>query len=258
VKLRFIAALTALSVNATAGFAADLPFKTARPVAPIAYSWSGCYIGGQAGYTFGAQSDQSSFFELGPRTVNPQQSETASSWMVGGQVGCNYQFSSHAVIGTETEAWYQDLKATTAPIALTAPGEFRNMSFSNHVAVASSVRVGYAFDRLLVFGKVGAAFASFKHYGFNSFGNLVPVDIYSTGNNVSIGLLLGAGLEYAITNELSIKGEYDYIDYGTVNHSYSVFQDVGTPIASLLRGSSNTHERQQLVKIGLNYRLFGL
>ena len=37
-KLRFIAALTALSVNATAGFAADLPFKTARPIAPMAYS----------------------------------------------------------------------------------------------------------------------------------------------------------------------------------------------------------------------------
>jgi outer membrane immunogenic protein len=259
-KLRLIAALTVLSVNATAGYAADVALK-ARPVAPVAYSWSGCYVGAQAGYAFDARSDQSNFFERAPGIlVNPQQSETANSWMAGAQGGCNYQFSNRAVIGVETEAWYQDLKATTSPIRLpNSPGEFRNMSFSNHVAVATSIRVGYGADRMLYYAKFGAAFASFKHTGFNSFADFVPLDLYVTGNNFSIGLLAGAGIEYAITNELSIKAEYNYIDFGKVNHPLTVFQSIATPgVEPTLRGNSITTEREQVIKIGLNYRLFAL
>jgi outer membrane immunogenic protein len=83
-----------------------------------------------------------------------------------------------------------------------------------------------------------------------------PIDVISNGNNVSVGLLLGGGLEYAITNRISIKGEYNYIDFGNVNHSQTTILDVGTPIATTVYGNTNTREREQIVKVGMNYRLF--
>jgi outer membrane immunogenic protein len=168
-KLHLITALTALSVNVAAGFAADLPLKAPRAAPlPAAYSWTDCYVGIHAGYAFDATSDQSTVITIptpgGPVTVNPTNSEKASGAMAGGQVGCNYQFSN-VVIGSETEVWYQDLTGTSAPIPIPAPGEYNTIFFSNHIAAASSARVGYAFDRVLVYGKAGAAFATFKHYG---------------------------------------------------------------------------------------------
>jgi len=69
--LPIVAALTAFAAAAPAR-AADLPLK-APAAAAVAYSWTGFYIGGQAGYGFGHNSSSFSGFDPGdtPPSVHP-------------------------------------------------------------------------------------------------------------------------------------------------------------------------------------------
>ena len=105
-------------------------------------------------------------------------------------------------------------------------------------------RAGYAFDRVLVFGKVGVAWA---HYAFTEtvrgYGNYTD-----TGSGDYSGLLLGLGLEYAIDLHWSVKGEYDYVDYGgkaiplyTVGGGYDY--------------TANIRNIENIVKAAVNFRL---
>src|SRR5688572_33194239 len=77
--------------------AADMPTKAPpRPVAvPPAFSWSGCYIGGNVGWGWGDTNGTL----LDPLFFGPGQIEV-DGWLAGGQVVCNYQFAaSPFVIG---------------------------------------------------------------------------------------------------------------------------------------------------------------
>ena len=78
-------------------FGADLP--RAQPVtkAPVVvpspvFSWTGFYIGGNAGYGWGTGKDASDLFGLEPQ-----------GWFGGGQAGFNYQFDNSIVAGIETD-----------------------------------------------------------------------------------------------------------------------------------------------------------
>src|SRR5215510_6582105 len=81
--------------------AADLPPAPAPYKAPVVapmpvYTWSGCYIGGNAG---GAWERASHTFDNGAGLVEAF-SYNPSSWIAGGQVGCQYQWSN-VVLGIE-------------------------------------------------------------------------------------------------------------------------------------------------------------
>jgi outer membrane immunogenic protein len=67
-------------------------------------------------------------------------------------------------------------------------------------------------------------------------------------NKTVPGLLLGAGWEYAFSNNWSVKAEYNYINYASHNLAY--------PSASATIQSFAVHDTKHIVKIGVNY-LFG-
>ena len=101
-KLMSGAALVALMM-ATPAFAADLAVKAA-PVAPILFSWTGCYVGGHVG---GAVSED--------RTTNRFGGSVgySSAGFVGdGQVGCDYQFATSWVAGLEVRTGWSSLDKT--------------------------------------------------------------------------------------------------------------------------------------------------
>ena len=83
------AATTAICLGTAA--AADLPLVKAPPVAPVAYapgaiySWTGFYIGGQAGAGFG-RSSWSDPFNGTNNAFN-----SGAGFLGGGQIGANYQ-----------------------------------------------------------------------------------------------------------------------------------------------------------------------
>src|SRR5262249_16920266 len=104
-------------------------------------------------------------------------------------------------------------------------------------------RVGWALDRLLVYGKGGIAWAN-DHYNWDSATALLPA---LAGNETRWGWMIGAGVEYAFLDSWSGKIEYNYLDFGTRAPNF-------TSADGLTFVAVNVRERISLVKLGINYR----
>jgi len=225
-------AATALCVGAAA--AADLPQPPPRtPVAPIAYAppvynWSGFYIGGHVGGGYESSSWTDPFSGAND-TFNK------TGFLGGAQVGANYQFNAF-VIGLEGDfSWTGS--------GLNGSGtDFLGDTINTKVDWTSTVtgRIGAAFDRLLVYGKGGVAFAEDDSSLTDLGGNTASTNFMRTGWTV------GAGLEYGLTENWSAKIEYDYLGFGsqTVNLS--------TPLLPTYSSSADLNVQE--VKAGLNFR----
>ena len=228
---------------------ADLPSKKSPAIAPVAvvpaFSWTGCYVGLQAGATFGRVSGFDGTSGFNPAKVNTRGFEG------GGQAGCNYQMGQF-VIGGEGDLWASSSRGsapvTQATIIITGPGPaapVRAIARSltgkakNNFAGALSVRGGFAIDHTLLFAKVGVAFADYKYTitdGFN----------FVNGSSNRAGLLLGVGVEQAIDAHWSVKLEYDNLQFGKHNTAFTGSTSKG--FVATIRDSEN------LVKLGVNYR----
>src|ERR1700732_5524611 len=91
--------------------AADLPVKSEVPYVPPRFSWTSCYVGGHLGggratkdMTDPVQLVQDSFLGAGSLTGITTVSTTPTGAVIGGQIGCDYQFASNVVIGIEGSA----------------------------------------------------------------------------------------------------------------------------------------------------------
>ena len=104
-------------------------------------------------------------------------------------------------------------------------------------------RVGAAFDRLLVYGKGGVAFAQDQNGFTDLFGNSAGATSTRTGWTA------GAGLEYGITKNISAKVEYDYLGFGSQTLNFT------TPTTPLYSTKANLNVQE--VKAGLNFRFGG-
>src|ERR1051325_721001 len=125
------------TLAALPAFAADIPVRipTKGPVmvAP-ASNWSGCYIGANAGATWGRSDttwtgiiESPTAFAAGAATVIPAAANARlgnTGFVGGGQIGCNYQNGS-LVLGVEADAQYTGLDVTRSALvpggAHTAP-----------------------------------------------------------------------------------------------------------------------------------------
>jgi outer membrane immunogenic protein len=230
-----LAASTAVSVYSAA--AADLPVRKAPPpVAPVAsapaaiYNWTGFYVGGQLGAGF-SHSRWSDPFNGAHNTFN-----SGAGFIGGAQLGGNVQFNM-LVLGIEGDFTWTGLKGS----GIDSIGN----AISTNVDWTSTVtgRAGVAFDRVLLYGKGGVAFAQDKN-GFT--------DIFGNGANTTLtrtGWTAGAGIEYGITRNLSAKIEYDYLGFGSQALNFT------TPTTPLY--TSNAALNVQEIKAGLNFRFGG-
>ncbi|RDJ25286.1 porin family protein [Bosea caraganae] len=218
-----VAALGILAAGAAS--AADLPSRkgpVAAPYYPPAFTWTGFYIGANAGYAWG-QVDSSA---LG--TLNSF--DDPDGFVGGGQVGYNYQIGQW-VLGVEADFQGADLKAT-------ASDPFFGLRASNELNWFGTVRgrVGYAFDRFLPYVTGGFAYGNVK--------NKISGPGFSVSDdNTQYGWTLGGGLEYAFTNNLTVKAEYLYVDLD----KESIVVPGGT-----FTGSVGT--KFSVARVGLNYK----
>jgi outer membrane immunogenic protein len=226
-----------LALSAGAAFASDLPTHKAPPPPPPppVFSWTGCYVGLHAGGDFG-HSDWKfqSGYEVGMNTEGA---------IGGGQVGCNYQMNNNFVVGGEAEIWGSGLAGSTSMPVPDSEGIY-NFKTRSDFAGDVALRGGYAVDRLLLFGKVGVAMAEYQY-------RITDSDVgFLTGswsaNATHTGLLLGLGVEYALDMHWSIKGEYDYIDWGDGSSTFT--GSSGGP------GNTSFKNEENILKAGVNYR----
>jgi outer membrane immunogenic protein len=66
-------------------------------------------------------------------------------------------------------------------------------------------------------------------------------------------LRVGGGAEYAFADNWSLKGEYLYMDFGTYSYSSPLIAATA-PFGPGYSWSSSVREREQLVRVGLNYK----
>jgi len=209
--------------------AADLPAKAPMYKAPVAYSWTGLYVGGHVGSAWNTGE-----WRLAPGLGNVG-SGTAPGFIGGAQIGVNYQIDA-VVLGFESDVSWADLSGETCSLQ----GALNCNSKSDRLGTIAG-RFGIAVDRTLVYFKSGAAWGHHTHV-VTLLGAPVPEDRLSSSK---WGLMAGAGIEYVVMRNWSAKLEYDFIDLGTsrfdVNFGFSP-------------GSADIKQRIQTVKFGLNYK----
>jgi opacity protein-like surface antigen len=234
------------------------------PPAPVvaAVNWTGFYVGGTAGTTWGRVEE----VPLDPTldSVTPH----IRGVLAGGEAGFNYQFGSF-VVGIEGNFDWSNAKgATSCP---------NNFFFTCESKLDSlwmvTGRLGYAVDRSLFYVKGGYAAADVTLrdvYNPDSQAILlafvplgVPVPCPSApiasvfgpatvsgcpvdrGKGTLSGWTIGAGFEFALTQYWSAKAEYMY---------YNLTGDIAQPAV----GAQDVEVNGQLVRVGVNYRFSGL
>ncbi len=233
----------AASLLATSAIAADLPRRNAAiapaPVYSVpVFTWTGFYIGGQAGYVWGSDKIREVTTATGlPTGINRNLSP---SGVAGGlHAGYNYQINQ-LVLGVEGDIEATSVKRRVVgyPVVATA-----SVNTKEQWQGSLRARVGYAFDRAMIYGTGGVAFADWKHTYTD---NAVP--FARTFSNTRTGWTLGAGLEYAITNNWTARAEYRYTDFG---RSTNVLP---AALAGTFTGMSYRHrENDSAVRIGVSY-----
>jgi opacity protein-like surface antigen len=133
-----------------------------------------------------------------------------TGYMLGGQIGCDYQFAPTWVVGIQGAASGGNISKTTnffVPSIPASPGITDTASFKSTTDFLASVtgRIGYAWDRWMVYGKGGVAIVGDRYHADDVQG----LYIFDATEN-RIGWTAGAGVEWAFDPLWSVKLEYDY------------------------------------------------
>ncbi len=230
--------------------AADLPTRQPPPVLPPppAWSWTGVYIGVDGGY--GGDRIRSRAFDSGTG-VSAQTSASSSGFLAGGQVGFNYQFpTSNFVLGLEADAQGSWIKSEyIASVAAGAAAAGLDAGTKVDWFGTARGRAGYAFGQVMPYITGGFAYGEMKSFasGVAGFGGLGGAVGTFSRTHEPTGWTIGAGLEYALTHNVTFKTEYLYVDLGR-NSVFTLPDGVGG-IASLSERTTFN-----VVRAGLNYK----
>jgi outer membrane immunogenic protein len=192
---RIAPALAALAMAAPA-IAGDLPSVKDAPLPPpvFAYDWTGVYVGADLG---GAWAQGKYSLGVYNNTRN------GSSIMGGAFVGYNRQIGSF-VLGVQGDV--QGLGIDTNGLVF---------GYKQNLLAALNGRLGFAFDRVLVYAIGGVAFSDTK-----------VLNVAGTYSDANVGYDVGGGLEYAFLPNWTVRGEYRYYNFGTFNGTYTAIAPV--------------------------------
>lgn len=223
-------AAAALGIMSTAAFSADLIIEEPE-IAPVVVShdWSGGYIGLFAGYGWGetVHADQIPLPEAstGPLAID--------GWQVGLTAGANMQMDAF-VLGIEGDVAWANISGSHGPAVFetfncgTGPCETE----VNWLATLRG-RIGFAADTFMPYLTAGLAVGGVDAR--------IPNDPnLQFGEHTQFGWTAGAGVEVALDDNWSVKGEYLYTDLG--EWFYDESQDEFSATATF-----------STVKLGLNY-----
>lgn len=286
--MRFFAAAIGISALAvTQCYAADLPNRAAPPVfvpPVVPLTWSGCYVGGFGAYDIArtrnvrSESDTRTTTSTSTtRTAGVPDATTTTTTSTsrqttsaygrnlnggdgGGRIGCNYQ-TGGLVVGGQLEGGYLGISGTTVdPLRTTSFSRLSGGAYG-----AGSIRLGYALgERTLLFAKGGVGFADLRYFTGDG-----ALNYASTVRGSQVMPLVGAGLEYKLTPNISVTGEYTYFRPGCRTPGYNYAQTgpstqtvtavrgattttTSTPV-TVGNGSTSTCVDKHMISIGLNY-----
>jgi outer membrane immunogenic protein len=220
--------------------AADLPRKAPVAVAAAApFSWTGFYVGGHFGAAWGTVEAEVPLHSF----VLPVSSHTVNGFLGGAQVGVNWQVNSWLVLGAEGTFSWADIEGSSPCLVVV-----KCATQINWIASAAG-RVGYTYDRTMLFAKAGVAWADTDYSA-----TVGPFSV--AASDTRTGLLIGAGVEHAFLSNWSAKIEYNYIDFDTESLGFTAGGSGGCDNECFGRKSisADIAQKLHLIKFGLNYR----
>ena len=251
-------------------FAADLPLagppQLYYPGRLLPVEWTGLYFGVNAGYGWATESSTTFFTGFGGGATTPAAlggtgisssgqgvtelggtdvvgSSSPRGGIAGGQFGFNWQ-RGMLVFGAELDAQWSGQQATASVVCTncTASSTLKIKSLTTGRA-----RVGLAFDWILPYVTAGGALVNAEDHLAVTAGGV-------TGNfqglsGTSLGLAAGAGVDVALSSNLSARLEYLYIRADGLRFTGPIPGVLGTGIASESGGY-----RDNILRVGLNYR----
>lgn len=297
-KLNTFAAALAATTIAGSAFAADLPSRKVAPA--VAYvpvmTWTGLYIGLNAGGVFGGSSGirtagipafANPAFPAGGRAVaggmaiansNTFGVGSPSGFLIGGQVGYNYQMGSF-VTGVEADiaGVFGSSKSGSGPVFATlAPFGFPAESYSGFASASRKLdylgtvrgRFGFvATPPLLLYVTGGLAYGGAKASYFSALQESIGAATYpgvvtnGSRSGMRLGWTVGGGAEWKFAQNWSLKAEYLYYDLGTVAFNTTSAQINAVAAPPVVWGASFNHTTTRfnghVARVGLNYHFGG-
>ena len=236
------------------------------PPPPPPFTWSGVYLGGQIGYAWGKDNVSWSGTANDLDLAGGKFGEGPQGVIGGAHLGWNIQPNHWFVFGIEASVDGAGLnKSVVVPMADFAQDTFGSLTASAKAGVQGSVRgrLGIAFDRLLLYGTGGVAVTSYNtsYYDTTGFFTGFP----GTNDTISVtraGFTAGGGIEYAITDNWSVRAEYRYSNFGHVTDypfsnpnafvSFNQNAPFPAPAGGFVVARHNPDESQ--VQVGFSYR----
>ncbi|MGQ4274034.1 TonB-dependent receptor domain-containing protein [Terrihabitans sp. B22-R8] len=259
-------------------------------------NWTGLYVGGHWGV---ASADVSGSVTTGAGdSVSPgEAADYSDDGRIGGaQIGYNHQFENKVVFGVEGDFSMLGQKGGTSRVLA---DEFPGLAAAGYLESETDYeldwtatlrgRLGYSFGRLMVYGTGGVGIVQqtgtrSQYRGAQATANPTSTEQYfsETDSGIGFGWTAGAGFEFAVANNWSLKGEYAFANFGGADLRFdearggvgrSYYGVVGRTcirppnigcrdVYDTVPGSSDAVEGREAkndaelhtVKIGLNYR----
>lgn len=227
--------------------AADLRMPVKAPPAPVApFSWTGCYIGANAGGVIARFREQISL-----TGTLIESSDTKTGFIGGGQVGCNWQHSPNWVLGLEGDINYASVRRSRN-FAFTSNSEdvIGTQATKLHWLATLRGRVGPSWDRSFLYATGGLAVG-----GVKSSVSAVTEDggtFAGSESDTRFGWTAGVGFEHAFTRTISGKLEYLHFDLGRISHSVVLVSG-----ATIVPGpwTASARVSGDIVRAGINVKL---
>jgi outer membrane immunogenic protein len=189
--------LSGVLLGAVAAFATAGAAQAAEP-----FTWTGFYIGANAGYIWGDVDEPEGFAEIDPE-----------GFFVGGQGGYDYQFDNNIVVGAFGMApvLFADEDETVGAIEFQAELDW---------AFSIGARVGYAFGSILPYAIVGYVLG--EGTGTAS-GPGVDLDLSETHD----GYVVGLGADYRVSESFDLGLLWAYTDLSAERYDFTTPRDIG-------------------------------
>jgi outer membrane immunogenic protein len=218
-------AISMLAGVAALGFissahAADLIIDEPAPVVGIVDTtgnWDGVYVGAFAGYGWGTLTEEDGIYAPAGTEYD------VDGWEVGVAIGANFTISEAIVAGIVADIAWADIGGANA--------DFTDLEYNTNWLGSVRGRLGFDGGAFLPYVTAGLAFANTTVTN-----NAAVLDESQT----HIGWTVGAGVEFAVADNISLDLLYRYSDYGSQTYSIPAASDF----------SLNTHT----VSAGVNFK----
>ena len=256
-------AASILAVSAVAASAADLHTKAPTRVTEV-FNWTGFYVGGNVGGAWENESGTSNFFSSSApaaQTNTPQSNSLRNRAVIGGvHAGYNWQ-TTRWVFAVEADWDWTHTKngfcRQTDNLSAACSDNGRGFLILNGKAEwldSARGRLGYTWDRFMIYGTGGAAWAKFGSSintnclvaGCGS--NTVSQITTATFSDTKSGWVAGGGVEAMLDTDWFARAEYLHYDLGSVTNTLAGDQQSTTWSRAF---------RYETVRVGLSYKFGG-